>query len=139
MPYIIFFFKIRMIFSLVAMTGLEKCCITSAYLQWLYSGEWPVGLFFISIGWCLKQATHPIFGILVYFSSVTIIMDKVLISISGQKNNESYPLCSLDQRSIPDPHFILNLAILHEQKPYNTFFTLVLKDLLTTQQWSNIS
>ena len=24
-----------MIFSLVAMTGLEKCCITSAYLQWL--------------------------------------------------------------------------------------------------------
>ena len=29
-----------MIFSLVAMIGLEKCCITSAYLQWLcYSGE----------------------------------------------------------------------------------------------------
>ena len=29
-----------MILSLVAMTGLEKCCITSAYLQWLfYSGE----------------------------------------------------------------------------------------------------
>ena len=34
-----------MIFSLVAMTGLEKCCITSAYLLWLcHSGEWPVGL-----------------------------------------------------------------------------------------------
>ena len=32
-----------MIFSLVAMTGLEKCCITSAYLQWLcHSGERPV-------------------------------------------------------------------------------------------------
>ena len=32
-----------MIFSLVAMTGLEKCCITSAYLQWLCpSGERPV-------------------------------------------------------------------------------------------------
>ena len=32
-----------MIFSLVAMTGLEKCCITSAYLQWLcHSGEPPV-------------------------------------------------------------------------------------------------
>ena len=32
-----------MIFSLVAMIGLEKCCITSAYLQWLcYSGERPV-------------------------------------------------------------------------------------------------
>ena len=29
-----------MIFSLVAMIGLEKCCITSAYLQWLcHSGE----------------------------------------------------------------------------------------------------
>ena len=29
-----------MTFSLVAMTGLEKCCITSAYLQWLcHSGE----------------------------------------------------------------------------------------------------
>ena len=24
-----------MIFSLVAMIGMEKCCITSAYLQWL--------------------------------------------------------------------------------------------------------
>ena len=29
-----------MILSLVAMAGLEKCCITSAYLQWLFhSGE----------------------------------------------------------------------------------------------------
>ena len=29
-----------MIFSLVEMTRLEKCCITSAYLQWLcHSGE----------------------------------------------------------------------------------------------------
>ena len=29
-----------MILSLVEMTGLEKCCITSAYLQWLFqSGE----------------------------------------------------------------------------------------------------
>ena len=47
MPYIIFFFKIRMIFSLVAMTGLEKCCITSAYLQWLCdSGERPMALLF---------------------------------------------------------------------------------------------
>ena len=32
-----------MVFSLVAMTGLEKCCIKSAYLQWLcHSGERPV-------------------------------------------------------------------------------------------------
>ena len=36
-----------MIFSLVAMTGLEKCCITSAYLQWLcHSGERPVVLLY---------------------------------------------------------------------------------------------
>ena len=29
-----------MILSFVAVTGLEKCCITSAYLQWLFhSGE----------------------------------------------------------------------------------------------------
>ena len=38
-----------MIFSLVAMIGLEKCCITSAYLQWLcqVSETWPVGTFFL--------------------------------------------------------------------------------------------
>ena len=36
-----------MIFSLAAMTGLEKCSLTSAYLQWLcHSGERPVGLLF---------------------------------------------------------------------------------------------
>ena len=39
-----------MILPLVAMTGLEKYCITSAYLQWLFhSGEramWPVGVLF---------------------------------------------------------------------------------------------
>ena len=42
--YIFFFFKTKncaeMILSLVAMIGLEKCCITSAYLHWLFhSGE----------------------------------------------------------------------------------------------------
>ena len=31
-----------MIFSLVAMTGLEKCCITSAYLWQCHTGERPV-------------------------------------------------------------------------------------------------
>ena len=45
MPYLIFFFKIRMIFSLVAMTGLEKCCITSESavamsLRWATRGPW---------------------------------------------------------------------------------------------------
>ena len=34
-----------MILSLVAITGLEKCCITSAYLKWLFhSGEQAVAL-----------------------------------------------------------------------------------------------
>ena len=33
-----------MILSLVARTGLEKCCITSAYLQWLFHSSEPVGL-----------------------------------------------------------------------------------------------
>ena len=57
-----------MIFSLVAMTGLEKCCITSAYLQWLcHSGERPVArgplvvrLFDLRLfgfsSWCLGRA-----------------------------------------------------------------------------------
>ena len=60
-----------MMFSLAAMIGLEKCCITSACLQWLcHSGErimarGPLVSFFISKGWHSKQATHPILGILV--------------------------------------------------------------------------
>ena len=34
-----------MVLSLDALTGLEKCCITSAYLQWLFhSGERAVAL-----------------------------------------------------------------------------------------------
>ena len=46
MPYI-FFFKIKNCLNddlfINSMTGLEKCCITSAYLQWLcHSGERPV-------------------------------------------------------------------------------------------------
>ena len=53
-----------MIFSLVAMTGLEKCCITSAYLQWLCpSGERPVArgpLVFIELGQISKLFLSPI-------------------------------------------------------------------------------
>ena len=48
-----------MIFSLVAMTGLEKRCITSAYLQWLcHSGERPVArgpLVSLTNGWNLTK------------------------------------------------------------------------------------
>ena len=74
MPYI-FFFKIKnclmMIFSLVAMTGLEKCCITSTYLQWLcHSGERPVArgppvsllmYIIITIYGCVKKSVMPLF------------------------------------------------------------------------------
>ena len=54
-----------MIFSLVAMTGLEKCCITSAYLQWLcHSGERPVArgplvLLCNYLPWSRNPMTHP--------------------------------------------------------------------------------
>ena len=34
-----------MIFSLVALIGLEKCCITSGYVTYV-SEPWPVGLLF---------------------------------------------------------------------------------------------
>ena len=49
-----------MIFSLVAMTGLEKCCITDAYLQWLcHSGEQPVAhgplVYFLFLGHTVKM------------------------------------------------------------------------------------
>ena len=52
MPYI-FFFKIKNCLNddLLndSLTGLEKCCITSAYLQCLcHSGERPVALLFLS-------------------------------------------------------------------------------------------
>ena len=46
-----------MIFSLVAMTGLEKCCITSAYRSGYVtqvSDPWSVGLLFITVmNWIL--------------------------------------------------------------------------------------
>ena len=39
-----------MILSFVTVTGLENCCITPAYLQWLFnqvSKPWPMGLLFL--------------------------------------------------------------------------------------------
>ena len=48
-----------MIFSLVAMIGLEKCCITSACLQWLYhSGEGTMtrGPLVSDFGWVYKKS-----------------------------------------------------------------------------------
>ena len=48
-----------MIFSLVAMIGLEKCCITSACLQWLcHSGEQTMahGPLVSDFGWVYKKS-----------------------------------------------------------------------------------
>ena len=59
-----------MILSLVAMTGLEKCCITSAYLQWLcHSGERPVarGPLVIIIIICVDVCVHAC--VRTYFAS----------------------------------------------------------------------
>ena len=76
-----------MIFSLVAMIGLEKCCITSAFVQWLcHSGEQAV-------------ARGPL------VSSIQSLWIRYSFP-SGQRNNESYTLCFLDKRSIPDPHLL---------------------------------
>ena len=47
------------IFSLIAMTGLEKCCITSAYLQWLcHSGEQPVARGPLVLKFVFKKKTN---------------------------------------------------------------------------------
>ena len=63
-----------MIFSLVAMTGLEKCCITSAYLLWLcHSGERPVAhgplVFFFVFFWKRQKAciAYSLFFFLFFF------------------------------------------------------------------------
>ena len=53
-----------MIFSLVVMTGIEKCCITSAYLQWLcHSGEQPVAHGPLVLYAVIQTLTgHPVTG-----------------------------------------------------------------------------
>ena len=51
-----------MIFSLVAMIGLDKCCITSACLQWLcHSGERIVarGPLVLILYYCLYSSEVP--------------------------------------------------------------------------------
>ena len=71
-----------MIFSLVAMTGLEKCCITSAYLQWLcHSGERPVarGPLVISYVW----VTYSYVEVIISYVGVTISYVGLIISYVG--------------------------------------------------------
>ena len=53
------------IFSLVAMTGLEKCCITSAYLQWqCHSGERLVarGPLVVFLAFNMPNQNHNLFN-----------------------------------------------------------------------------
>ena len=60
-----------MIVSLVAMTALEKCCITSAYLQWLFhSGEQAVahGSLVLDRNWVLRNRYFVILYINLYHS-----------------------------------------------------------------------
>ena len=59
-----------MIFSLVAMIGLEKCCITSACLQWLcHSGERIVARGPLVICWYggCKFSPHTLIALLLHF------------------------------------------------------------------------
>ena len=85
-----------MIFSLVAMTGLEKCCITSAYLQWLcHSGERPVArgplvfpdnriwyfMQIVSSGDNLHEMSKPVFMLLLLLFVYEIWKSKKNISM----------------------------------------------------------
>ena len=104
-----------MIFSLVVMTGLEKCCNTSAYLHWLcHSGEPPVArgplVFLIIFGFfvendCLRltfeelqalQAKGLIFLIIFGFfveNHLLLTQNPVSMTYSLNLQFESYNLC----------------------------------------------
>ena len=71
-----------MIFSLVAMIGLEKCYITSACLQWLcHSGErtvarGPLVLSFESIGCSAQEKKFQLFfKMVVKMAAIVAILD----------------------------------------------------------------
>ena len=65
---------------------------------------------------CLRKIHPSVKSKLTPFLSITVIMDKVLISISGQKINVPYPLCFWIEDQFK-PHIILkNMAIILEQK-----------------------
>ena len=74
-----------MIFSLVAMTGLEKCCITSAYLQWLcHSGERPVArgpLVLFCFLFISDLRVHPGHTYTLLTKDVTLAAEKILVTI----------------------------------------------------------
>ena len=71
------------IFSLVAMTGLDKCCITSAYLQWrCHSGERPVArgplVYICVIGWlCSFIVSLPGYFLLYLYGNIYTVFDLI--------------------------------------------------------------
>ena len=73
-----------MIFSLVAMIGLEKCCLTSACLQWLcHSGERIVARGpLVSVGNAVVETCHDYIWFLT-IASENIVSDKACISIKN--------------------------------------------------------
>ena len=76
-----------MIFSLVAMIGLEKCCLTSACLQWLcHSGER-----IVARGPLVSKLYVPLFfsGLLSYL----VGMKKKTSRLVASRNNNSHFLC----------------------------------------------
>ena len=71
----------RLIFSLVVMIGLEKCCITSAGLQWLcHSGERIVArgpLVFLPKDYMLRLALNDLpYNQFAYLSAYVYLYDR---------------------------------------------------------------
>ena len=67
-----------MIFSLVAMIGLAKCCITSACLQWLcHSGER-----IVAHGPLVKVSLHNIFSRVIKHYPILFSVSYLLLCLS---------------------------------------------------------
>ena len=84
-----------MIFSLVAMIGLDKCCITSACLQWLcHSGEQIVArgplVFLVTVLGSEKESSQIFFffiGIILYLN----IPCAYSLELPHKGNSSEYP------------------------------------------------
>ena len=91
-----------MIFSLVAMIGLEKCCITSACLQWLcHSGErtvarGPLVKFGTNIGYdylyCVRENKHA--HTIPYICPFFFLSNKTVTDVSGPMRASLHILCT---------------------------------------------
>ena len=73
-----------MIFSLVAMIGLEKCCITSACLQWLcHSGEQTMARGPLVVGVLILVSTSKILAELWPFFDLVFVGVLILVPLSN--------------------------------------------------------